>query len=207
MVCVSCLFLIPVFFRVVCYCGYYWLVFLYWWLLFVYSGIPHFIFLLKCFSYFQIWATVRKCTLHSLLLIFGEYTMLANLMSTWHQLEPFWKRTSTEKVPPPNWPVGKAVVPFLDWRLMCPVHYWQHYPLAGDPWYCKEAGWASHRAKASIPPWPLYHLLPPRFLSRLSSCPDFFADELWCRSIREINPFLPKLLMVMMLYHSNRNPN
>jgi len=54
---------------------------------------------------------------------------------------------------------------------------------------------------SSIPQWPLYQLLPP------GSCPvcvpllTSFNDG----SVSQINPFLPNLLFVKVLYHSNRN--
>ena len=43
---------------------------------------------------------------------------------------------------------------------------------------------------SSTPPWPLHQLLPPGFCPVLIS----FDDEQQCRSIRRINPFLPKLI-------------
>lgn len=32
----------------------------------------------------------------------------------------------------------------------------------------------------------------------LGSCPDFLSDGLWCGSIKQINPFVPKLLWVLV---------
>lgn len=33
-----------------------------------------------------------------------------------------------------------------------------------------------------------------------------FKDELWYRLMSEMNPFLPKLLLIMAIHHSNSNP-
>ena len=48
----------------------------------------------------------------------------------------------------------------------------------------------------------LLQFLPPGFC--LSSCPDFH-DGLWCGTISQLNPFLPKLYLVRVLYHCHRN--
>ena len=57
---------------------------------------------------------------------------------------------------------------------------------------------------SSTPPWPLRQFLPP------GSCPvrvPVFAafGELLHRTVSEVNPFLPKLLLVMVFHHSNSN--
>lgn len=148
--------------------------------------------LLRCFSYALIWATMRECTLSSLLLIFGEHTVQANLMSIWITLE---ERTPAEKVPLPDWPMGKSMVHFLNWWLMWkgPYHCGQCYPgmailgnrrKQAEQVTEREGQWAAF----------LYHFLLARFLPCLSCCPDFFDDQLWHGSLRELNPFLPKLL-------------
>lgn len=53
---------------------------------------------------------MRQCTLHSLLLFFGEHAVLPNLMRAILK-----EGTSIEKVPPLGRPVDKALVHFMDW--------------------------------------------------------------------------------------------
>jgi hypothetical protein len=78
---------------------------------------------------------------------------------------------------------------------------WMVLRWVGGPGFYKKAGWASHdeqatkqhhsrgRSFASATAF--------RILSCLSSCPDF-DDEHWYGSIRQIKPFLPDLLYIVV---------
>jgi hypothetical protein len=55
--------------------------------------------------------------------------------------------------------------------------------------------------------WPLYWLQPPGSHTVEVSALAAFDDELLYRSMSEINPFLSKLLLDMVFYHSNSNCN
>ena len=53
---------------------------------------------------------------------------------------------------------------------------------------------------SSTPPWPLQ-------VPALFEFPTAFVDELLHGSMSEVNPPLPKLLWLMVLHHSNSNPD
>lgn len=75
--------------------------------------------------------------------------------------------------------------------------------LGSGPGFYKK-GW-SHKSElvSSTPLWPLYQFLPPGPCPALPS----FNDEpcmMWKCKLNK--SFLPKLLLVMVLHHSNSNP-
>jgi hypothetical protein len=72
---------------------------------------------------------------------------------------------------------------------------WCH-PWAGGPGFYRKAGRANHGEQASKqhPPWPLHKLLPPGSCHVWVLVLTSFNEELWCGSVSQINPFLPKML-------------
>lgn len=91
--------------------------------------------LFKCFSYVLIWA-MKKYTLCGLLLIFGEHTVLANLMSTWHQLESLWKREPNWESAPTRLANGQVCGAFSELMINMegPISWWALLPLGWSSW-------------------------------------------------------------------------
>jgi hypothetical protein len=86
---------------------------------------------------------------------------------------------------------------------------WYHPWACGPGWY-KKAGWASHGEQATKQHSSMASASASasRFLLCLCSCPDFphWWSVMWSYVLKK-NHFLPRLLLVMVFYHSNRNPN
>lgn len=85
---------------------------------------------------------------------------------------------------------------FFDWWLLRedPVHCGQYLPWAGGLGHYKKAG---HRKKEKA--HALLHCL------YISSCFQVSALRSW-PDLPGINPFLTRLLLIMVFYYSNRNP-
>ena len=72
--------------------------------------------------------------------------------------------------------------------------------------FYKKADWASHKEQASK-----QHLSRVSVSTPTSSSlcwlpvPTSFNDDCWYRNMRQINPLLPKLLLVMVFHHDNRS--
>lgn len=109
--------------------------------------------------------------------------------------------TSIWKIPPFNWPMEMPVRNFLDW--------WRR---PSSLWLVPFLGWLSWTLSQSrlSKPWrasqTLAHLHDLCFRSHHQApALTSFDEGLWLEV--EWNPFLPKLLLFMMLHHSNKNPN
>jgi hypothetical protein len=76
-----------------------------------------------------------------------------------------------------------------------PAHCGWYHPWAGGPGCYNKAGWASHEEQASKQHPSIASVSAPasRFLSCLSSYPDFLLDRLKDESVSQIYPFLPNL--------------
>ena len=75
-------------------------------------------------------------------------------------------------------------------------HHGWGYPSVGGPGFYKKADCTGQGVQTSKqhPPWRVIQLLPPASCSVWVLVLTSFKDEQWCRSISQVNPFLPKLL-------------
>jgi hypothetical protein len=136
--------------------------------------------------------------------------VLNSFMPVWHKLKSFWKKKLQ---------LGKCchqTGPWQGFGCILLINDWCGKALitGGDATpglvvlgpLRKQAEWTMwSKPISSIPSWPLHQLLPLGYY--LEFLPWFpLTVNRNVKILAETNPFFPKLLLVMVFYHSNRNP-
>lgn len=111
------------------------------------------------------------------------------VLSTWYKPVIWEVETSTGKFPPPDWSAGKTAGHFLDYWLMWegptlwPLSQWGGHHWAGGAGLKASPGSHGEKHLSSVAP----HLL----ILELN-------DSVWWGSVSHVNPFLPRLVWVMV---------
>lgn len=137
--------------------------------------------------------------------------VLASFMSIRPKFASFWKRYPCSENPPSqDLPVGKSVVCIFDWWWLIDWLIWEiQLTVGGVPSGMVVLNAIQRKSGqtmmcmpvSSTPPRPLHQLLH----SALFEFSFWFPEKKkWYESGSEINPFLPKLLLILEFHYSNR---
>lgn len=129
--------------------------------------------------------------------------VLVRVLSTWPKLGSSGKREARLRKCLHRQGCKAYFWLMFDVRGPCPL--WAVASLGRVVWESKLNTIMKNKPVSSVSPQPLLRFLPPG--SWLSSCLDFSQEWPVTRELKDKNnPFFYRLLSVMMVYHSNRNP-